>query len=255
MRRVKIVRSRPSGGRIVIAFLITALIVFLLTLSFQREEEKKDEQEKRIVREITLSGGEGFIVHFGAFESETDAMIACARYMNRGAAGYLFPYGGKYYAAGNLYDNEAEADENAKRLQRNGIHAETFRISGREVILKLTGTEEKIDALGAVYEMYLQAERELMKLSGKLDSGETSLSKANVALSVLRYDARLAMKKTACLSKENKTVREMLDLFEKGFSNLETLHENAGGEMILSARVKHALIGMRVTRYEFLNGL
>jgi YesN/AraC family two-component response regulator len=49
MRRVKIVGTRPSGGRIVIAFLITALIVFLLTLSFQREEEKKDEKTETIV--------------------------------------------------------------------------------------------------------------------------------------------------------------------------------------------------------------
>jgi len=255
LRRVKIQRKRAPAGRAALAFLITAMIVFLAVYAFYGEEEAQEKEEVRITREITLSGGEGHIVHLGLYENDTDARLACARYMNRGAAGYPMVKDGKYMAAGNLYERGEDAEEMTALLTERGINCGRYVISAPDVRLRLTGTEENIGTIQKRYEAYLRTEKELLKLSEDLDEGRVSLSKANVLISVIRYDAYLSEKGTEKLQKENKVLSDMLSMFDKGFGALDFIDEKTDGEMLLSARIKYAAIEMQLARFDFLNAL
>ena len=254
MKRLKLGVHAPEASAIAVAFLITALILFLLTLSVKEEKALKPPSPKRITSEITLSGGEMWVVHFGGYDTEAEARIAGARYVRRGAGGCVIEKDGVFYAAGNLYENKEEAKRAEEKLKEEGLSSGLMGVSAEDAVLKVTAEEEKIRFLKEGYDAYTAAEKSLMSLSNRLDAGKASLSEALLVISVIRFDMKV-MEEAKEEMGDGAVPGKIRLLFSDALSGIQALLQETGGEMLLSARVKCTAICMRNRRFEFLNAL
>lgn len=258
MKRGKSAGGRASGKGAALAFFITAAVVFLAVRSVPvREGERGTDEKQRITREITLSGGACAVVHFGLYERADEARIAAARYVCRGAGGYVYNDASGYYAAGCLFESEEEALEMQKSICGRGIDCGVLLLEAPEIRLRATAEEEELRLIEAGYRAYVNAERELMRISSHLDAGNIDAQEARSLISVLRFDVE-ALRDQALASARNAhgTGKQLFSLLSDGLSC--ALLENggaSGGEMRLSSQVKYAAMDMRIRRYRFLTSL
>lgn len=258
MKRVRIRVGARGFGRTA-AFLITVLVVYLAVCSVPEKEIRAPQggSGKRITREILLKGGTCAFVHFGCFENASDARMAGARYMPRGAAGYVLEAGEGFYAAGCLFESGEEAESMCAAISREGIDCGYAPLTACDVRLRVTAEEERIKLLESSYAAYLSAERELMRLSGHLDAGNIASGEAQALLSVLRYDLKGLSGKNAEAAEESTGIgKTLFSTLSDGLACAElTCKEGSGDEMRLSSRIKYAALEMRIQRYGFLASL
>lgn len=90
MHRVKVRRERPAAAAWALAVLLTALFVFLIARGAGTQSgEETPESAPRRAYALTFAPLETHLVQFGAYEDALSARIEAARYMPRGAAGYV----------------------------------------------------------------------------------------------------------------------------------------------------------------------
>lgn len=259
MKRVKTNAGRPGWRAKGLSFLITFLIVLLPVLTCAREpEDKRDTGDgRRITKEITLKGGECAIVHFGLFDSCAQARIAGARYMARGAAGYVYEGEDGFYAAGCLFESAEEAEKMRSALTREGIECGYAVLNAQDGVIRVTASGDTIDLIEKAYAACESAEAELMRISRHLDAGNIECTQAQALLSVLRYDLKGLSQKTENAAEEASGVgKRLFLLMNQSLECAKTFpKEDSENEMRLSARLKYAALEMRIQRYRFLDSL
>ena len=92
IRRVRIRRDRASFPRAALAFLVFSIVLFLATAGVKNEKEisKHTENVHYETREIDFEDVNLYLVALSCGEDQENARLTSARYMQRGAAGYLF---------------------------------------------------------------------------------------------------------------------------------------------------------------------
>jgi len=258
IKKVRIRRERASFPAAALAFLLFSIVLFLAAESVKEESavSKIMPAGRREVREIEIPDIRLFLVALSDDETE-NACLASARYMPRGAAGYLFRKDGKMHSIGNMYFSKEEAEKMAKHISSAGITASVIPLIQKGVTLRVTAQEESAAALDFCVNAFHEFEKSLAKYSGQLDSGMISLKEARVLLSVLHYD--LSEKKTqaeeALFALGENAAGEIFDMYLESLETLSSLTKNEGGEMMLSARIKYSMIDFALKRADLLKRL
>ena len=138
MHRVKVRRERPAAAAWALAVLLTALFVFLIARGAGTQSgEEAPESAPRRAYALTFAPLETHLVQFGAYEDALSARIEAARYMPRGAAGYVLE-GSLYRVIGAGYDSRQDAQGVCERLrEEEGMEASVYSLSSGEVELTM----------------------------------------------------------------------------------------------------------------------
>lgn len=259
IRRVSIRRERASFPAAALAFLVFSVVFFLAAAGVKNEKEisKHTENVRYETREMAFEDMELFLIALSDGESRENARLTSARYMQRGAAGYLFEKDGKWYSVGNVYFSKDEAEKMIKHISETGIHTGILPMSQKGVTLRVTAEEGVLDALAFCQSAFSEYEESLVDYSERLDAGALSEREARVLLSVLNYD--LSAKKSdaegALSASADNAAGEILNMYLELLETLASLTKNEGGEMMLSARIKYALIDHALKKMDFLKKL
>lgn len=259
IKKVRIRRDRASFPAVALAFLVFSIVFFLATEGVKEEKAvlKSTSGGNYEVCEIELKDAGLYLIALSDGEDAESARLTSARYMQRGAAGYLFRKDGMWYSVGNVYFSKEEAGKMAEHISETGIKASVIPLSQKGVTLRVTAEEEMVDALVFCVDAFREYENSLADYSKRLDAGEITEREARVLLSVLNYDLsgkKAEAERALSASGENAAG----DIFELYLSLLETsnaLTKNEGGEMMLSARIKYCLIDHEIQRVNLLKKL
>lgn len=259
IRRVRIRRDRASFPRAALAFLVFSIVLFLATAGVKNEKEisKHTENVHYETREIDFEDVNLYLVALSGGEDQENARLTSARYMQRGAAGYLFEKDGKWYSLGNVYFSKDEAEKMAAHISDTGIPADTLALSQKGVTLRVTADAGALDALAFCKKAFSEYQKSLIDYSKSLDAGTLSEREARVLLSVLSYDlsaGKAEAERALSVPGEN-AAGEILGMYLELIETLTSLTKNEGGEMMLSARIKYALIDNMLTQINLLKKL
>ena len=173
MHRVKVRRERPAAAAWALAVLLTALFVFLIARGAGTQSgEETPESAPRRAYALTFAPLETHLVQFGAYEDALSARIEAARYMPRGAAGYVLE-GSLYRVIGAGYDSRQDAQGVCERLrEEEGMEASVYSLSSGEVELTIQGTQAQVEAL-------TQAETALRNAAAQLNETAFGYDRGN----------------------------------------------------------------------------
>lgn len=259
IRRVRIRRDRASFPRAALAFLVFSIVLFLATAGVKNEKEisKHTENVHYETREIDFEDVNLYLVALSGGEDQENARLTSARYMQRGAAGYLFETDGRWHSIGSVYFSKEEAEKMRVHLFESGMDAKIITVHQKGVLLRVTADEDTLKTLEFCLSAFSEYEKSLMDLANRLDAGTLSEREARVLLPVLKYDLskhETSAKEKAQASGEN-AVKEIFEMYLLNLETASNLTKSEGGEMMLSARVKHAAIESAHKRMQLLKKL
>lgn len=258
MQKIRVSREHASAWAVLLSFLITAAVFTLATLSVRAGKEKEPSEPaatvEKITKDITLSGGEYALLHFGAFESEGEARVATARYVARGAAGAVLKLENRYYAVGNAYSDAEKAQKAAQNLSKQGVFCELYSVSARDAVVRLTATEARADDFAAAYRALLNAESALENAARKLDADEITPKQARTDLLVTAYDIQSAQKRFLPVSGGDRVCSSLAEMLDEALARVLPLTAGNENARTLSARAKYALVECLTARMRFLRG-
>ncbi|MBQ3080761.1 MAG: hypothetical protein IJC48_12320 [Clostridia bacterium] len=261
MQKVKIKRSHASGLSLALAVLIICFVIYLLTLAAKTDTIEKYassdpvNQQKRITEEVCLIGGDFYIVHLGACDTEEEARILAARYMQMGAAGYLYK-SDRIYAAGNAYSNKSEANEAAERIRLQNIGAGVIHIKSEDAVLRITAAESQIEAFKSAYSAYQTLEDELFLIAQRLDAGlSASNALTQIAIAAYEFTPLKEDMESAVSGSSDAICLQISELCRTAHSEMRKLSKSKLSEMYLAASIRHTAIDLRLMRLNCLNGI
>lgn len=255
LKKVKIRRERASFPSMVVAFLVISVVFFLSTLSVKEEKNIriKTADEAYGTREVAIEEKTYcFVALCGEMRSDS-ARLQSARLMQRGAAGYLYENNGMYYSIGNLYLSKDEAEQVCLRLANEGIKAQVICLPAKGVLLRVTAEETVLNASSFCLWAFTECENSLMDFSERLDKGDLNEREARLLLSVLEYDLGGQKNFAAAFVSESddNAIKDICIIYLNMLSQIQMLTKNEGGEMMLSARIKHAATDLAMQRIAF----
>lgn len=246
LKKVQIRRDKASFPALVIAFLVFSLVFFLSTVSVKEEKMLSNPMSKEEIlsREFTLDDMDVYLISLFEDGNPESVRLFSARHMQRGAAGYLWEADGQWHSIGNMYFSKEEAEKMKAHLIQNGMDAKVLPFRRTGVSLRVTADEETLNTLEYALSAFSEFEKGLMDLSARLDAKTISEREARVLISVMKYD--LSKQEANAKAKMNLPGENAAkEIFEMYIANLETasaLTKSEGGELMLSARIKHAAI-------------
>ena len=149
---------------------------------------------------------------------EAAARIEAARYVSRGAAGYILPGSSEYLIIGAGYDS---ADEAAQVMKKLGEEEKlTASIATREaagLTVRLTGSRAQVDALIGAENALRGSTGHMGEAAFSLDAGTLQLSGAREALLAARAEAKKARETLikAAGSEENQASQGLVNLLSQ----------------------------------------
>ncbi len=259
LKKVKIRRERASFPALILAFLIFSIVFFLSTVSVREEKPVSNRiaGKTHVQREFEISDINLCLISLFESESPEEVRIFSARNMPRGAAGYLYQADGQWHSIGNMYFSHEEAEKMNAYLIQCGMKAEMISVHQAGVTLRVTADEETLNTLHFCLSTFSEFEKELMDLSARLDAGALSEREARVLLSVMKYDLskhEASAKAKTNLSGEN-AAKDILEMYLANLNAASDLTKSTGGELMLSARIRHAAIESAHKRVLLLKSL
>lgn len=271
-RRVR-VRRRRSGRLLWVMsalMLLTALALHLWVPKVSdpvREETLSPasavatmppESEQRVTQEIQFPALERFLIQFGVYDSLDNARVEAARYVERGAAGYLL-YDGRYRVIGAAYESREEADSVAGRLkEEEGIECYVYETGAGAVKLRVTAAPEQIDALVNAENALREQSLAFGNLAYQLDSGE--IDEAQACIEISRCVQAITLARQSLLEvageKVNQVAQDLMDMMEKAEENLSKLSSfQEQTRLDLSSKIKYNYIEILEQHRGYLESL
>ena len=255
-------RTHASGLSAAIAFVIVSLMFYILTLAVEKDSSEPLNQQNnaavsgRVSKDAKLTGGEYWLVHFGAYDTKDEAQIQSARFAGRGAAGYTHKDDHLYYAVGNCYEDEAMAKKVCERLAGEGIGADVLSVKQAEITIRISASDEQISAFDEAYKALVQSENALLDIASNLDAGQRA-SDACAHLSVLAYELKIHAQKmeNAVGSRSSLICMKVSGLCQTALSNVKELSNRKDGEMYLASAIRLKALEMRFSRLAFLSSI
>lgn len=260
-RHVKVRRDRPSVLAWSLAMVVTMLVVYLLTLGSAPPEAPRRGEEpaagERVTRELSFEPLALYCVQFGSFDSAEEARIEAARYVERGAAGYVCAAAEKHLVLGAGYALEADAARVAERLaQEEGIPGAVFARESARVRMRVTAGENQIAALAAADAALRTQVDQLGELAFQIDRGELRGDAARTLIAIQAAQVRDVLGTLKAIPGENPIFSALTGQVEALAAALDVL-SHAGGEtdLALSGQIKYDYIQVRLGYIDFLRGL
>ncbi len=257
MKRVRVRRDHPYAPAWTLVMLLTALTLYLITEGARapnpRAVSAPVEQVSCQLEPLDLN-----LLVLSRARDEASARIEAARYMPRGAAGYILPGTGEYLIVGAGYDSADEAARVMQKLEEEHLTASLAARGSPGLSLRLTGTRAQTDAL-------LNAERALRAQTAvlgetafSLDAGAIQIAGAREALLSARADARKAREalEQAAGAAVNPAAQGLLSLlFSLEDSATTMLFDNQPSPLFFSSQMKYNYIDLRLRHIDFINRL
>ena len=262
--RVYVRRSAPSPAVWLSLFMVLALGAFVFFARPILNQTALDMDQapvtsERVTRDVSFDALSLYMVELTRIDDPTNARIEAARYVPRGAAGYIYTLDGAYLVIGAGYATAAEAEKVAAQLtESEGIAAKVHALSGDNVGLRVTATEAQLSAL-------IEGEQALRALTSAMAAHALSLDRAEAQPAAMR--AALAIEAEQAHSASTQLTRaagdqpnsvakaliEQLSTFTEVCRRLAA--EDADTALILSSKLKYAHLDARMNHIAFLNAL
>lgn len=268
-RRVRVRRERPGVVVWAVAMMLVSLALYLLTVapsvkSALSGEVLKDSvkateaPQERVTRELNWEAPMGYLIQFGAYEDSDNARIEAARYVKRGAAGYVLN-DGIYRVMGAMYFSEDEANRVKDKLyEQEDLSCMVYPIESDPVTLRVTATEAQIDALNGAEQAVLNGAEELGNMAFQLDGGVISASDALTEISAI--SARVKKAQDTLITQAGATPNdvaagliELAEAFRSGL--LELSQENQESVLSFSSKIKYNTIDIRIRHADYMRML
>jgi len=258
--RVKVRRGRPGAVSWAIALAVTMLMVYLITLDAGPKEESVVSAlpaGERVTKEVTLAPLELHCVQFGSFADASNARIEAARYVERGAAGYVYEDDGSFRVLGAGYRQKADAERVAGRLHEDeGIECVVLSRTAEEVKMRITAGENQIEAILAADEARRTQTEQFGELAFQIDRGELTGDAARTLMAVQASQVRDVREALKAIPGENAVFTGLTRQVELLAATLELLsYKNTETDLSLSGKIKYNYISTRLGYIDFLRSL
>ncbi|MEG2859995.1 MAG: hypothetical protein RSA12_08880 [Clostridia bacterium] len=204
----------------------------------------------RVTREVRFADLSAHLVELARTSDQAQARVEAARYVARGAAGYVLTDEAGSAVIGNAYDRA----EDARKVKENLLEAEKIEarvrcVAAPELTLRITGTDAQMGALTG-------GEDALRALTGALSAHALALDQAEVeplliraALSIEaeeaeRARARLAAAAGATPNPVAETWMGLLDRLKAACEKLS--RDEQATPLTFSSQIKYAFVDMRL---------
>jgi len=260
-RMVRVRKRRDTSMAWALVFLFMAMALYirvsLPTLEkMQAEETSAAGRGGRVMREIVIDGLEVWLVSFGRYDGLSEAKVEAARYVPRGAAGYVLE-GEGYSVVGAGYTSQEDAEKVCGQLNAaEGMDCEAERTYAPPVTLRMTAGSEQITA-------FLEAERTLRDTAGALgqlafsvDRGDADAAQAAEVIGTHLKNVESAEKKLReqLADSESGIFGDLLAMLGDMAGQMEEMRQEKGA-MAVSSRLKYCHVDFRVREIEWMNGL
>jgi len=254
------VRRKPRGVFWAMVMLAVSMAVYIrVSVPMLREfgrEETKTEPGERVTEEVSVEPLGIYLVSFGGYDVMNSAKVEAARYVPRGAAGYILKKE-KLYVIGAGYAEKAEAEKACVYLAaQEGLACAVIEMYCPGVNMRMTAGSAQIEA-------FLDAEKTLRgcaqtmgQMAFAVDRGEASLSQAQEVVKTQRKKLEAAQKALleAAGGTDSGVFRGIGTLLEEMLVQTGQMLEDEK-TMGLSGRLKYCHIDMTVREIEMLNAL
>lgn len=260
--RTRLVRVRRRSGTVVraVVFLAAAAAVYIRVSlpALNRMEEAATgalSRGERTTQEIAIAPLEAHLISFGGFEEMSGARVEAARYVSRGAAGYVLT-GEEMQVIGAAYDSEAAAERVCAQLKAaEGMDCTVISVNSPEVILRMTADSGQIAAFTEAEKTLRTAADALGMLAFSIDRGEADAHQAGMVIETQLDKAENALHALqAQPGKSGGLYTELTQLMTDLCGQMEQMLSETSG-MILSSRLKYAQVDFRVREIDMMNDI
>ncbi len=259
------VRRRPRAMWWAVLFLIAAMILYIrVSLPVLRQMRSGEEEEvdtgARVTREVSIDALETHLISFGTYDAVPSAQIEAARYVSRGAAGYVLeasPGEQEKQIIGAGYDDKSEAQAVCAQLHKSeGIAASVVSLSAPQLTMRMTAGSAQIEAFLEAEQAVRSAALAVGQLSFSLDRGEaTALQAGNVIKTHNdKVDGALKSLRAQSAQQSHEMFEGLERLMEDMLDQMKKMQQETGA-MALSSRLKYCYIDARVRQIEWMNDL
>ena len=258
MKRVRVRRNHPYAPAWTLMMLLAALTMYLVTEGVaspgQQGAYAPVEQVSWALSPLSVS-----LVVLSRAGDEAAARIEAARYVARGAAGYILPGSGEYLIVGACYDSADEAAKVMKKLSEEEKSSASIATREAEgLTVRLTGARAQADALIGAEKALREATGAMGEAAFSLDAGTTQLSGAREALLTARAEAKKAretlVKATGSQQNEaSQGIAALLSALEDACSTM--LFDAQTSPLFFSSQMKYNTIDLRLRQIDFINRL
>ncbi|NLG24620.1 MAG: hypothetical protein GX558_04645 [Clostridiales bacterium] len=272
-RLVRVRRRRPMGVVLATAMLVVALLGYLSlqnpvlrSMDARRTEAPgaprptalaASSSAERLTEDVRLGDVALYAVQLGAYDGADQAQVEAARYVRRGAAGYVH-IDGTRRVLGAGYATRAEAETVVKRLSEDeGIAAAVYAATAESVLLRVTATRDQLDALTIAERTLREGAQALGSLAFSLDKGEVALGDAARQVQSLAAAALAARDGLIVQAGDdpNAVASGLIELLSAFDKNLSDSVSNGHTLMDFSSRMKYNYLDVRLKHIAFLRGL
>lgn len=260
IRMVRVRRRLPIGRVLLLMAATCAAYACLMLLRGDPVQEMLDrQQEKRVRQSVSFEGMQLYAVRTAVCNSQQTARIEAARYIARGAAGYVM-HRDMWHVLCAGYETQVQAESVCSRLSgEEDMACDVLGLIADGVSFYLTATPTQADALISCEERLRETEVLLGAISLSLDGGEIGRGQVTAAL-----DEQSGLLKQAASELEQAAGEEdhavcapLIELADKALDRLDALCE-AGDELkdvLFSGRLKEAFLHLRIEHILWLETL
>ena len=260
--RVRVRREKPSALAWALALMLTMLCVYLLTLGIPAAPEASiasSGDAPRVTEEVSFPAVEAHFVSLGRFDTATEARIEAARYVPRGAAGYVLETVDGFLVLGAAYEDKAEAESVARALsQSEGLSCGVYTECADGVRLRITASEADIALVADTEALLRGLAAETRSLALGLDGGETEAGAARTLLNLAASRLEDALSRLRAIPGvgEDAVTARLLAMTEQFRAALFVLSgENSENTLSLSAKIKYNSINITLEHMRYLREL
>ena len=258
MKRVRVRRDHPYAPAWTLVMLLAALTMYLVTEGMsspgQQAVSAPVEQVTWELDPLSVS-----LIVLSRAGDEAAARIEAARYVARGAAGYILPGSSEYLIIGAAYDSADEAAKVMKKLEdEEKLSASIATREAQGLTVRLTGSRVQVDALIGAEKALRDATGQLGEAAFSLDAGTLQLSGAREALLAARAEAKKAREtlQKAAGSGPNQASEGLVQLLLRLEDACSTmLFDAQTSPLFFSSQMKYNHIDLRLSHIDYINRL
>ncbi len=240
---------------------ILAYIIYAATLPVASVEDARAvlETSARATLVIELPAANIYCACFGTYGDAGTARVEAARYVVRGAAGFVRPQGDTYLVLASAYGTEGDARSVCTHISEDeGISTSVFAFSAEPVSVRVTATERQLAALAAAVDALGRYPEDLNALALRIDGGELDSKTARALtevslteLSKLERELRISLADT-----DDRFATGVYKLLNDFTASTRTVSgDEALKGLALSSVLKYNYIASRLGVIDFMNSL
>lgn len=240
---------------------LLAYIAYASTLPAATIEDAQaiSETSTRATLVIELPVANLYCACFGAYEEAGTARVEAARYVIRGAAGYVRAEGETYLVFASAYDTEGDAQSVCTHIARDeGIDTSVYAFLAEPISVRVTATTRQLSALRTAVDALGTYPADLNALALRIDGGELDSGTARALIEVARTELTQLERelRISLADTDDRFARGVYELLNdlKTSTCAVSSNEDLKG-LALSSLLKYNYIEARLDVIDFMNSL